>query len=205
MLNVQNARQQSGRCYAGKIVLQDWPILRLEINREYQKLTGHRLEHSVVKFTDFELQHQYECVRKGYHKVRSKGHAVVNELPLFGETEGSCLIYAYTGLVAKYPNVRLIKIGYTRQNLRDYLAGKRIQHEPKLLAYTSGDEQDEKRYKSKWKRAERVADGNEWLWPESDVVDWIVDTYDSLETDFRKRAAEAEQSLREYKAIINRY
>lgn len=199
ILNVQNARQIAGKPYAGKILTQDFPTLRREINKEFTKLSGHRLEHSIIKITDFEIQDRYESVRKGHYKVRKRGLAVMSDRPLFGETEGASLIYAHTARIPKYPSVLVVKLGITRSPLREYLAKKRIYCDPKLLAYTSGDDVDEKRYKAMWRQRGRVADGNEWLWPEPDVFEWLIETFDHIEPLFHVLRSEAAESLAEYR------
>lgn len=198
-MNVQNARQQSGQFYSGKIVTRDWPILRREINNEFIRISGQRIEHMPVAISDFELMDLYEDVRKGYYKPRAMGRAVVSERPLFNEIEGASLVYAHTALIAKYPNVRVIKIGYTEQVLSEYLAGKRIQCDPELLAFTIGDKGDERRYKRMWKQRGIVADGNEWLWPEHVLFEWIVEIYEHIEPDFWKLAKNAEETLHIYR------
>jgi len=198
MDNVMNYRKAMGKPYGShKLLTENFHFLKREINREYIRLTGMGLDHSVVRKSDMELQCLWEDVRKGHYKIRAKGNAVRHDRPLFGETEGACIVYAHTALIAKHPGLRVIKIGFTTQNVDDYLRGKRIACDPKLLATMCGDEQLESRFKQKWRH--RRADGNEWFFPEREMFDWIVNTYDALADNFRVHMEEAEDSYRIWK------
>lgn len=192
-LDVINFRKAMGRPYASdRLLTVDFPFLRREINQAFQRLTGHRIEHSVIKLSDGDIVLQYNRVRKGHYKVLASGKAVISDRPLFDDsTEGSCIVYAYTARIAKWPGLRVVKLGFTCQNIDDYLRAKRIAHDPKLLATMSGDEALETRFKQKWRH--RLADGNEWFWPERDLFEWIVGEYDYLADGFRKHQEEAEE------------
>ena len=197
-VNVQNYRQQTNKVYGShRLLTIDFPILRREIDREYLKLTGHRIDHSPVRISDGEIQNTWESVRKGWYKPRSNGKAVLSDRPLFGEVEGSCVVYAHTACIAKYDRVRVIKLGYTRQNIAEYIAGRRIAFDAKLLATMCGDERDEKRFLRKWRF--RLADGNEWFWPEDDLLNWIPTAFDDLEPDFHALIDEARVLYRAFK------
>ncbi len=74
----------------------------------------------------------------------------------------SATVYAYYGRVATFPQ-RLVKIGYTTQELRRYLSSKRIPHKPQLLATRPGGRNAEDLEKAKWSLYLR--EGNEWFEP----------------------------------------
>lgn len=191
MDNVMNYRQATNQVYGShRLLTEDFPFLRREINQEYIRLTGMALDHSVVRMTDGQLQCLWEKVRKGHYKIRKRGTAVRHDRPLFGEIEGASVVYAYTATIAKFPTIRVVKIGFTTANIDDYLRSHRIAHMPKLLATTVGDERLERHYKQQMR--EYVADGNEWLFPARKVFDWIVHTYNDLATNFRVHMEEAE-------------
>lgn len=190
--DILNYRMQAGKTYRSeKLIASEWPELRQQIDRRFYERTGLRLHESKNRWTDDQIKESYVYVGKYGWKERKNGEAVVSELPLFGEIDGGVIVYAFTGVIATKPG-RFIKIGYTSQNINEYLAAKRLQHDPKLIATTPGDEDLERVYHRKWNH--RLADGREWFWPEVDLVSWIEREFESIKTGFWDHFREAQES-----------
>lgn len=118
----------------------------------------------------------YSDARKRNYTALRDGKAIHREggRTLFGiEDSGPvATVYAYLGSNAR-ANRRLIKIGYTAQNLSSYLRGKEIAHNPQLMATRCGGRKEEHTEHAKWTRY--LADGREWFW-----------ATDAMLADFRK-------------------
>jgi hypothetical protein len=159
------------------------------ILQEYSKRTGER-----CPFKLHEVLDAYGQCRKGNYKALRDGQPIQNEpdLPLFGKSvKGpTAVLYAYLGHNARQKR-RLIKIGYTSQDLTTYLKSKVIQHDPQLLASRCGGIEDEHAEHVRWDRI--LADGREWFFATTMLLDamrreWdVTDNFEEL----------AEQALKE--------
>lgn len=104
------------------------------------------------------------CRKRNYVALRD-GKAIEPEPDrlLFGIVNDGpvATVYAYLGHNARQKK-RLIKIGYTSQNLTEYLRGKVIQHDPQLMATKCGGRKEEAAEHARWDRYR--ADGREWYY-----------------------------------------
>lgn len=120
-------------------------------------------------------------VRKGNYKTWRDGMAVPNEShPLFGDTaedaQPIAVVYAYWGRNQDYDGW-LVKIGYTGDDLCDYLRGKEIQHSPKLLAHRCGGKDEEAHQHRKWRALRRS--NREWFAPSNALFDEFARDWDT--------------------------
>lgn len=198
ILNVQTGRNLSGLKYGShRLLTTEFFVIKRLLNREYRRMTGRTIDQSAVRISDDELRCKWEDIRKGWYKVHKKKVARVTPRPLFGETEGAAIVYAYSGLITTYPGLRIVKLGYTAQEVAGYLRAKKRQHDPKLLATTIGDKQLESEFLRKWSHIK--CDGNEWFWPTRELFNWISDVYDFIADDARQHQEEAEQLYESWK------
>jgi hypothetical protein len=127
----------------------------------------------------------YVALRDGQPIHREEGRS------LFGieDTGPIATVYAYLGWNARAER-RLIKIGYTAQNLTQYLRTKDIPHNPKLMATRCGGRKEEQREHAKWSRY--LADGREWFWATDAMIADFRNNWD-ITADFETLAAAALQ------------
>jgi len=76
-------------------------------------------------------------------------------------------------------NRRLIKIGWTSQDLDKYLRSKAISHDPILLGSRGGSWHDEQAEHLRFRMY--LADGREWYFPRPALLDAIQREYDTTE------------------------
>lgn len=118
-------------------------------------------------------------IRKGNYKTLSNREPILKptkdkrQLFLFPDidkiekTGPSHTIYAYIGHLPKLP--RVIKIGYTSQDLDTYLKTKNIYHEPVLLSSKCGDKMEERALHATFVR--QLVCGREWFSPVPQMLD----------------------------------
>lgn len=165
-----------------------FPELRRLFDGLFKKLTG---AHVTDHWDDNQIRKAYEDKRKwGYRELRD-ARPLVTDRPLLGIVDGCSVLYAYSGRIATVQG-RLLKLGFTGQNLEDYLRGLRLKHDPILLASKPGDQEDEAAMLRRWRH--RVADGDEWHWPELDICNWVKDNFDTVVSDFDRIAEDARKT-----------
>jgi hypothetical protein len=157
--------------------------MRRMLDDHFVKLTGEHLE----KFwPDEKIRFHFESAPKGRYKEFKNGQIALGPRPLLGEdeVENCATIYAYSGTYATLKGQRLIKIGYTAQNLRRYLASKRDEYDPQWLASMPGSESLEDKIHAQWEC--QLARRDEWYWPVSELRAWIQAEFELLAPDYDK-------------------
>ena len=139
-----------------------------------------------------EIAHRVESRRKQGYKKLAKG-LLLSSRPkgFFGGQvlDVSAVVYAYYGSVATRQK-RLVKIGYTTQELRTYLNGKRILHKPVLLGDMPGGRETESRILNMW--GAQLEEGREWFRPSKELFSWMDKTSEFSTTgDFKNIAIQA--------------
>lgn len=141
-----------------------------DARRELQKQAAERYmqDHGTsMPFTIDEVQGIWTDTRKGRYKDLRDGKPIENtsdDMPLFGveRDEPVSVIYAYWGQ-NQIAGRRLVKIGYTSQDLQTYLNNLRRQYDPKLLATKPGGRVDEQKEHLRYRGL--LAEGREWFEP----------------------------------------
>ncbi len=151
------------------------------IEERYRRLASRQIE------SEEEALFHFCICRKHGHKLLKLGELLQSDdLPLFGkEPTIGALVYAYFGQTATVG--RCIKIGYTTDSIKSYLASKRIQHDPVLLATTPGDKKLEAEFLAANSRF--LADGNEWFSPCRNVIEFVRENYRCLVPNFNELVA----------------
>lgn len=128
-------------------------------------------------FSNPDVAIAYEAQRKAKYRIFRDGKQVPRDhLPLFkDDVDDSCpkpvsTIYAYWGCNQNVHR-RLIKIGYTGQNLQRYLSSLKRQHDPKLLSSKCGDEPQERREHHRWR--DLLYEGREWFRPDEELIQYL--------------------------------
>lgn len=156
------------------------------VRKRFRQVTGgHELPKHLANVGD--IARKRESLRKdGYESLRD-GKVICTERDgprLMGmEEDVGAVVYAYLGFNAVAERV-LTKIGYTKQELNGYLADKRQQHNPKLLAHTPGGRKEESAYLERWQHILRA--GREWFEPTKELHDWIESEFAYLAPEFPK-------------------
>lgn len=134
----------------------------------YYKLAG-----KAMPFTVDIVAKTYSGCRKGNYENLRDGKAITKgcrALPLFGELEDDVVatVYAYWGSNQKAGR-RLIKIGYTEQELTKYLRTLERAYDPRLMAQRCGGRPEEQEIHRAWSRFR--AEGREWYWATEAMFD----------------------------------
>lgn len=125
-----------------------------------------RFGHSLSATAD-EIALTYAGVRKGNYERLRDGKPIKREAhhPLFGiptESVPVAVVYAYWGR-NQIADTRLVKIGYTFQDLRTYLRSLERQYDPRLLATRCGGYGEEQAEHAKCRMY--LEEGDEWYRP----------------------------------------
>lgn len=143
--------------------------------------------------TDVEFAEAYADARKGNYKLLEEGTAIPRKdvgLPLFGiehDLEPIATVYAYWGSNQKAKRW-LVKIGYTADDLGEYLKRHERAYSPELLATIPGARQEERLELAKWRRQRH--EGREWFRPSEAMVDAFRREW-NVATEFEQIAAKA--------------
>lgn len=160
------------------------------VDQRFYELCRVRLD-ECMWYSDTMLRETWHaCRRRGLNMLKGVLLLITDHRPLFDGIDPTpgCIVYAYSGKIAKVA-WRVVKLGYTDQNLDKYLRSKRIAHDPILLANTPGDLPLEDSFKAQWRHL--LADGKEWFHPDRSILDWIPTVFGTVEPTFRTRATEA--------------
>lgn len=188
--DVQQNLKRSGRYYRSvKTLNSDWMNTRLRLERRFMHYTGKKLLESKHKWTDDEIKELWEKIPKGHYKILAADRWTITERPLLGIKEGAGTIYAWTEQLQTYPS-RLIKIGHTEKLISDYIRPLVDHRNPKLLATRPGTESEERAMHRKWKSI--LAARREYFHPTPELAEWILETFDVIESCFWERWGECE-------------
>jgi len=127
------------------------------------------------------------CRKRGYKELqrahKTKTRPNLNGMqPLFPECENGT-IYAYICERASLM-FRVVKLGYTGDEINSYLRQYKEDRNPQLLATMPGDKALEAQFHRTWSTA--CASGREFYYLRSNIRDWIARTYTDFEPDWKE-------------------
>jgi hypothetical protein len=128
---------------------------------------------NMPKFPPASMLMTYTAARKGNYQALRDGIPIKrenNNRPLFGlqDTGPVAVVYAYIGRnQSVHVDKRVLKIGYTSDDLGEYLRRLERQYHPELLGSRPGDKADEIAEHGKWRR--HCIDGREWYAPVDEI------------------------------------
>ena len=141
----------------------------------YQREYGEAMPFAAQNIID-----TYGGVRKGNYERMRDGVSIPREYhPLFGDTsedgEPIAIVYAYWGSNQKAKR-RLIKIGYTSQDLATYLRNLQRAYDPRLMATRCGGRHEEDIEHALYRLS--LAEGREWFYPTPAMFDTFRRVWD---------------------------
>lgn len=190
--------ERIGGCSYGSERIYTVPENLAELHALFCRL--HLQEYGVpLLFTQPDIARAYYEARKRNYEHLRDGVPIPRgdkELPLFGEIRQDtpiATVYAYWGR-NQNADRRLVKIGYTGDELGAYLHRLQRMYDPRLLASKPGSESDERAEKARWHR--HLAEGREWFWP-------VPELFEALKREWRitqEFNSIANEALGEWKA-----
>lgn len=135
------------------------------------KMYGTTLQSMFPRMSIIALSDYYEAIRKSYYK-HFRDKQSVCDAPLFGDKASLSVIYAYAATHEDCPS-RVLKIGFTTKPVDDYIEKQNKHRKPVKLGSMIGTKEDEAALKARF--GKYVAAGDEFFWPNSEIIEWIRD------------------------------
>lgn len=166
-----------------KWIGRDFAVLRRLIDDRFYDYTSKHIYEMTPGVCDGELREIWsQCRKYGYRELRDQEVIVEPERPLIpGTPSRGGVVYVYAGQLATH-NKRFVKIGFTSKNLEEYLESLRRQYDPWFLAKRPGNIPLERSYQKRWNIY--LADGDEWFYARSDLLDWVKASFAIVNPDF---------------------
>jgi hypothetical protein len=162
--------------------------LFFEVGNLFFQLTGTTISNALPELGPDDVALIYIARRKwGDQKGKKKIPIGIGKM-LFDEMNDDfmTLLYAYLGHTPHHG--MLVKIGFTTQYLPDYLASKKISHDPKLLATSPGGRKEELAVHNLFRF--HLAWGREWFRPVKQIFTFLRTKWKpQLDFDFLERMA----------------